>query len=372
VRPATQLAIVFLAFAAGPADAHVVMGKPTISFLSTDSDLVVRARIIDPAREIPLPESSPHEVIVVAEVLESLKGGHSKERVRFVQHGHGSLEYREGEEVAVFLKRIERSRELRGSALASHIRWVSEQEANSKFVLRSNMREDFAAVVRSYAALAELSPGARAQAMHRITLKLLASPHAMLASSALRDLVMAGDVSLLGAGDLPALEAILASPTTPIGIRIGLLTELERRGLVDGPPRWAALLRNTTANDRIAAVHASAAHSSEPVTAELVRLLASQDSRLVAAAAVALGAPGNDAAVVPLERLLASNASRVRMSAIRGLGRIGTPRARQALETAATTHADSATRRRAAAEARVLDRHTRSEASGEPTTTSEP
>jgi len=87
----------------------------------------------------------------------------------------------------------------------------------------------------------------------------------MLASSALRDLVMSGDASLLSARDLPLLEPLLTSSATAIGVRMGLLIELERRGLVDGPPRWARLLRTTTGEDRFAVVHASAAHPSAPV-----------------------------------------------------------------------------------------------------------
>jgi hypothetical protein len=298
------------------------------------------------------------EIVVVAKVLQPLKGSYAKDRVQFVQHGHGSPKYEKGEEVAVFLKRIERSRELGGSASASRIRWVSEQEAGSKFGLDATVRADFAAAVRAYAQLAVLAPEARREAMHRITLKLLASPHPMLASSALRDLVVAGDSSLLSARDVPTLEPLLASSTTPIGVRIGLLVELERRGLVDGPRRWARLLRTTTGEDRFAVVRASAAHPSEPVTAELRALLASDDSLLVAAAAVSLGTPGNDAAVAPLAKLLRSDESRVRMAAIRGLGRVATPGAKQVLVRTAAEHADAATRRRAGAEVRLLERHT--------------
>jgi len=344
-----------LAFSAGSTQAHVVMGRPTLSRLTDDSDLVVRARIIDPANEIMLQEPSARELVVVAEVLETLKGSYAKERVRFIQHGHGSLEYVKGEEVAVFLKRIERSRELGASSVAKRIRWISEQEAGSKFALDASVRADFAAAVRSYAGLTALQPEARAQAMHRITLELLASPHQMLSSSALRDLVIAGDASLLSASDLPTLNRLLASPDTPIGIRIGLLVELERRGLVDGPPRWVMLVRTTHGEDCLAVLRAGAAHPSTPLTRELAALLETEDTQLVAAAALALGSPGNDTAVAPLAKLLRSDSARVRMAALRSLGRVATPRARQALADAAKAHPDAATRRRAAAEVRVVD-----------------
>ncbi len=107
-------------------------------------------------------------------------------------------------------------------------------------------------------------------------------------------------------------------------------------------------------------MRASAAHPSEPVTAELLALLANDDHQLVSAAAVALGTPGNDAAVAPLAKLLASDESRVRMAAIRGLGRVATPRAREVLVKTAAAHPDASTRRRAGAEVRLLDRHTTS------------
>ncbi|MBT8469528.1 MAG: HEAT repeat domain-containing protein [Deltaproteobacteria bacterium] len=360
-RAAMGLAIAALvAFVAGPTRAHVVYGTPTLSRLTQDSDLVLSVRIIEPSSDLPLPDSSAREVVVVAEVLELLKGSYAKERVAFVQHGHGSPEYEKGDEVAVFLKRIERSPELRRGAVASRIHWVSEQEAGNRFALNGRVRPDFLEAVRAYAQLAALAPEARPKAMHRITLELLASPHPKLASSALRDLVIAGNASLLGARDLPALEPLLMSPATSIGIRIGLLVELERRALIDGPPRWAKLLRTTTGKDRLNAVRASAAHPSEPVTNELVALLANDDSQLVSAVAVALGAPGNDAAIAPLAKLLESDESRVRMAAIRGLGRVATPRARQVLVNTAAAHPDAATRRRARAEAQLLDRQTTS------------
>ena len=347
-----------LAFAAGPTRAHVVYGTPTLSQLTHESDLVARVRIIDPLSRVPPPDALAREVVVVAEVLELLKGSFPEKRLEFVQHGHGSPEYEKGEEVAVFLKRIERSRELGGSAVASRIQWVSEQEAGSKYVLDARVRGDFVAAVRAYAQLAAFAPEARPEATHRITLELLASSQPMLSSSALRDLVMAGDASLLSTHDLPILEPLLTSSATAIGVRMGLLVELERRGLVDGPPRWARLLRTTTGEDRFAVVHASAAHPSAPVAAELRALLANDDSLLVAAAAVSLGTRGDDAAVAPLAKLFASDESRVRMAAIRALGRVATPAAKQVLVKTAAAHPDAATRRRAAAEVRVLERHT--------------
>jgi HEAT repeat protein len=131
---------------------------------------------------------------------------------------------------------------------------------------------------------------------------------------------------------------------------MALLSELERRKLVPGPPQWVRLLRETRGADQIAVARAAAAHPSAPVTQELVALLAGPDVLLVSTAAISLGVPGNEKAVWPLGRLLTSNEERVRMAAIRGLGRIGTPSAQARLSKAAASHPDPATRRRAGAE----------------------
>jgi HEAT repeat protein len=92
------------------------------------------------------------------------------------------------------------------------------------------------------------------------------------------------------------------------------------------------------------------------VTAELIRILEGGDATAARVAAVALGTPGNVAATAPLARALESDDARLRMAAIRGLGRIATPAAREILESAAASHPDAETRRRARAEASLLMR----------------
>jgi HEAT repeat protein len=187
--------------------------------------------------------------------------------------------------------------------------------------------------------------------MRELTVKLLASPDPRLSSSAVHDLALADAASpILTAQDLPALEKILWSGSTPIGVRVALLSELERREILPGSPQWVRLLRETRGEDRIAVVRAAAAHPSDPVTQELIGLLANDDVLLVSAAAISLGVPGNEKAVAPLAKLLGSSQERVRMSVIRGLGRIGTPSAQAVLAKTAASHPDPATRRRAGAE----------------------
>lgn len=294
------------------------------------------------------------EVVVVAEVLDVLKGRYSEQELRFVRHGHGIVAYEKGDEVLLFVERIGKSSELGRGRLAEHVGWVSRQETGAKFALDETTRGDLTAAVRAYAALDELPAATRPDAMRRLTMKMLASPHAALSASALRDVVLSGDAPIVSAADLPELEALIDGPETRVGIRIGLLAELERRGLVVGPPRWAALLRSTSGAERIAVVRAAGAHPSGAVTKELVKLLSVNDPQLVSTAAVSLGSPGNDSALAPLAGLLAREDPRVRMAAIRALGRVGTPAAKQALAEAAASHPDPATRRRAAAEVKLL------------------
>jgi hypothetical protein len=190
----------------------------------------------------------------------------------------------------------------------------------------------------------------RPAAARRLTLELVGSSDPRLAGSAARDLVGLGDGLALGAADAERLAAIAARPATPLGVRVALIAELERRKLVDGPARWAALARDARGDDRVPAIHAAGAHPSPPVTEALLAILRGDDPTAAEAAAVALGSPGNDAAVAALAAALRTGPPRLAGVSIRGLAGIGTPAARAALAQAAADHPDAGMRRRAAAE----------------------
>ncbi len=341
------LALLLAVLPAAAARAHVVYGKTTVYRLVLGADLVARARIVDPAGVAVLEEPPARRPVVVAELLEVYKG-EAAGRVRFAQHGHGVARYEAGEEAVLFLRRTEHSREL--AQLAAAVAWVSLQEHDHRFALTAASRPAFAAAVRAYVALeAAREPAARLDSLRRLTFELLRSPEPRLAASALGDLVAMGG-ALVTAGGLSALEPLIDDPAVAIGVRLGVLAELERQGLVAGPPRWARLLRTAAGPELLAAVRAAGAHPSPPVVDELLRLLASGDPETAAAAAMSLGVPGNQRAVVPLTGAVETGAERVRMAAIRGLGRIATAEARDALRRIAATHPDAATRRRARAE----------------------
>lgn len=338
------------------AQAHIVYGSDTLQLLIFQSDLVLLARIADPAAPIVFKDPTVRETVVEAEVLASFKGDVDLGAIRFVQHGHGVVRYTQDAEVLLFLKKIEQSRELAGTAVAAVVDWVSQQEITEAYVFDRNSRDDYLAAVRAYTLISARPAEKRAAALNNLTLDLLGSQQPRLAVSALRDLALSGDAYVINAQQLKNLEALVADAEAPIALRIGVLGELERRAIVDAAPRWVSLLSSTQGANRLAVVRAVRVHPSNEVTAKLIDLLHHSDQHVVAAAAISLGVPGNAAAVAPMAKLMTSDESRVRMAAIRGLGRIGSKAAWTVLEQIAGNHSDRATQRRAAAELRILQR----------------
>lgn len=339
-----------------PAGAHVVYGTPSLHDLARDADLVVRARITAARPNTDLPETRAGRPVVEAVVLETLHGEPVR-RVTFAAHGHGPAEYHNGEEALIFLGRLDRVPELAATPLQGRVEWVSVQETTDKIPLSPRTRAAWVEAARGYLRVEAMAdPAGRRAALRDTTLTLLASPEPRLAASALRDLVGAGGGLPLTPADVPRLEALLDRDAVPIAVRMGVLAELEHRGLIAAPRRWAGFVARARRADLVAVVRAVAAHPSPEVTAALVRVLKTAAPDAVAAAAVSLGTPANGDAVAPLTRLLARDDVRLRFAAIRGLGGIGTAEALESLRTAAATHPDAETRRRARAEVTIIDR----------------
>ena len=359
MRGAGWLAGLALLACALGARAHIVYGTKTLHGLVTEAELVLRARIaaVDADLTALAGPADARRPTVEAEVLEVLKGSIGAPRVRFAQHGHGVAQFEPGDETLLFLIPIGRSRELDALGEAGTHAWVSLQEHEDEYPLEPATRERLLAVAQAYVtADAAGSAEARAAALRRATLALLTSGDPGLAGSALRELVLAPTAPLVTAADRPALQAVLDDPRTSIGVRVALLVELERRGLVEGPPIWLRLLAaDGAARDRVVAIRASGASASGPVRARLIALLADPDPEIAAAAAIALGRPGSRDAVAPLAEALAGDSATLRRAAIRGLGRIATPEALRALESAAASHPDPEVRRRARAAVRKLE-----------------
>jgi len=338
------------------AHAHIVVGSKSVRSLVNESDLVLRARIVGArgvaARSSEAPGLERPEV--EAEVLAVLKGEIEAPRIGFVQHGHGVAGFEPGREHLLFLVDISRSRELDVLGAGGAQRWVSLQEHDEAYPLDEPGREALLAAARAYVdAAAAANFEARSDAVHAGTLGLLTSGDSRLAASALSDLVGAPNVPLVTPADRPALEALLDDPATPISVCVALLTELERRGLVDGQVRWTTWLADDAPTADLVVAIRAAGHDGRPeVRARMLALLSSERVEVASASAAALGRPGDASVVGPLARALGHPSSRVRHAAVRGLGRIGTPAAIHALEQAGESHSDPATRRLARAEAR--------------------
>jgi len=233
---------------------------------------VARARIVDTKGAVVLTDPPLRRPVVEARLLEVLDGDAEPGPVRFAQHGHGVAEFVEGEEVLLFLRRIERSAELDDPRLAAQIGYVSLQEHDARYPLVGAGGERFVAAARAYVAVEAIrDPAARLGALRQLTLELLLSDEPRLALSALQDLVRHDDLELVTGAEVPILAARILDAEAPVGLRVGLLAELQRRDLVDGPALWVELLRTTRSADLAAVVRAAGAHPSPKVTAELIR-----------------------------------------------------------------------------------------------------
>lgn len=339
--------------------AHVVMGIRGLPLRVADSDLIVRGEILDPARIFVLPDGRTRRRLVEARILETLKGQATRETIRLVQEGHEGPRYRKGEEVLLFLEDLARSREL--AVLATPMpggpTYQSTQESDEHFLLSppGDTTEVLLSAVRDLIRSEQTIPGeARLGLVRRATLALLGSHDAQLGSSALASLVIAQESELIRMQDLPRIERILADPDVSMGVRAGLLAEIERRGLVESASHWQALFEAAPADALRVVIRAAGSHPGEAVDKRLKGLVAGAETEIAAEAAIALGRPGNVAAVGALAVALETGEARLRWAAIRGLTRIGEREALAVLERAATGHPDPGTQRRARAASRSI------------------
>jgi hypothetical protein len=347
LAPALAL-LALLALPAPPARAHIIPGAVTLSQLTRSADVVAVARIANPSATIELKDRPVKRQVVDAEILEVIRGEIPRGPVRFVPHGHAGEQYDKDEVVLLFLDHIEEGKDLASAQLAGAVRFAGIEEVADRIRLEESARPEILAAVKAYAAAeAQADPEAKREELRRITKDLLASGQTRLAASALRDLATAGSEPFIGEADVPDLSRILDDPSRPTSLRSGILAELERRKLVDAPPRWVRLLQEAPAQDLPGVIRVAAKHRYPLVTAELVRILESANREAAAAAAAAVGSRGDDTPVKALTRAIDSDEPKLRFAAIEGLGKIGTPAAREALTRAATSHPDPATAREA-------------------------
>jgi hypothetical protein len=346
----------FLWLASSVASSHIIMGTRSLHLRVAEADLIVRARVVNPDALFVSADGATRRELVEIEVLEILKGdANDATRIRFAQDGHEVARYRAGQQALFFLEPIAESRELRALAVPGGPTHVSSQEHDELFLIDPAKSTVLLAATKDLVKSERAATGTeRVALIRRATLALLTSNDPSLAASALASLVLAPDAALLTTADMPRLEKRLSDPMVSIGFRVGLLAELERRGLVKGPDRWVALLDGASPKELPTAIRAVGMHPYAPVEERLIALLGNPDSPTAVAteAAIALGEFRNEAAVKALADALAKGEPRLRNAAIRGLGRNATPASQQVLEHAAESHPDPATRNRARAELR--------------------
>ncbi len=349
---ATGIAVVFILALVRSAGAD---SPPTLAQLTSDADVVVRARIVEGSVALSAADAASQWPIVRAERLESWKGD-APPSVLFAQCGTTQIAYAPGEVVALFLWKSARVRAFSGASAATQIEWVSFQGAPDKLTLAPSDAA-LPTAIRAYVAVGALpTPESRLEAFRRVTVQHLRSGDPRLAAWAVRNLEIAANAPLVTTAEMPLLDPLIDDPALAIDTRIALLAELERRQLVFAPPRWGRLLRQTPLPDLLAVVRAAGAHPSTGVTIELERALDRGDDTLATAAALALGSPGNESAVRSLADAVNTRDWPLRQAALRALGRIGTQQARHALELAAVFHPDPQTRQRATVEVIMLAR----------------
>lgn len=339
---------------APPLGAHIIPGASTLSQLTRAASVVAVAKIVNPARPIEVGEAKIKRFVVEAEILEVLRGDVAKGVVQFVPHGHGAEAYEAGEEALIFLQPIEQSRELAGTKIASAVRFAGIDEVTDRITLRPASRGAFLDAARAYAAIFSKPADAQDEALRQATIRMLAANEPRLASFALKDLAFAGADSLIKAEDAPALLSILNDASRPLSLRVGLLTELERRKLASGSEPWVKLLREAPPAELATVARVAGKRALPEVTAELVQRMEGDNPQVASAAAAALGAPGNEAAVEPLGRAAWSQDPKLRWTALQSLGRIATPSARALLARAASEHFDANAQRAAQTEINLL------------------
>ncbi|MEM9728675.1 MAG: HEAT repeat domain-containing protein [Myxococcota bacterium] len=339
-----------LSIVAGAASAHLAVSTRSLSMLLSDADLVVVAEPL--VKDAGTGAAGASREVVRARVLEVLKGPKPAGELRFAQHGHGVAEYSKGQIALLFLRRIDRSREL--ANLADEVEWYSTQERDDAYRMSPKERSKTIELAKAYLRAAKQPAAARTSALGRVTVRMLTSNDPRLVESALHDLVMQPNVPLITEKDVPALLRVVRGGSLPIGSRLALLSQLQSRGLVDGTREWVTLLRSTSGSDQRAVVRASKNQSSEAVTKTLLDLLRHGQPPVAAEAAGALGRPGSDVAVDALEDAALNRPAPIGKASVRSLGGIRTPAAYAALSKIATTAPDESVRKRASAELRKL------------------
>lgn len=337
-----------LAIPASDAAAHSIPGALTLHDLCRTAEVVAVGRIT----LIPAPKPNTSALPAVrAQVTELLRAGDEKPgEIWFLPHRHGNDEYVIGEDVLLFLEKT------RTPERVAEAKYEAIEAIGDRFVLPSSGREIWIEAARKYVALGKGSRNSTdPQELGRLSLAMLTSSEPQLAHFALRDLTLAGTAPVLREGDVPAALRIVDDAKRPAMLRVGLLSELERRKLTPVGAHWVSVLESTATNERSAVIAGAKSRWFVPeVTAALVEIIDRGAPDEAISAARAVGAEGNEAAVDALAQAALREPAELRYAALGSLRRINSASARDKLAELVRTHPDAETRKVAQAELALL------------------
>lgn len=330
------------------AKAHTIPGAQTLHDLCRAADVVAIGRIT----LVSTPD--PHATMlppVDAEVTEIFRESDLKKgSIRFWPHRHGNDQYVVGEELLLFLEPT------RAPERATEAKYEALEAIGDRFVVPADRRAVWIDAVRKYVALGKGPRGSTdPRELGRVSIGMLASLETKLAQLALRDLTLAGATPVIVQSDVPELLRMVDDATRPAMLRVGVLSELERRKLTPVGSHWVSVLESSSSNDRSAVISGAKSRWFVPeVNAALVSILERGSVDEAISAARAVGAEGNDAAVDALVRAVAREPAELRFTALSSLRRINSVQVRDKLEGFAQTHPDAETRKVAGAELALL------------------
>ncbi len=317
-------------------------------------DLCRTADVVAVARISYVPQQPQGTTVlppVDAEVLEFIREGDAKKgSIRFLSHRHGSEQYVVGEELLLFLERTTSPEK------AKEAPYETIEAVGDRFVLPAARRDVWINAARKYAALGKgLKNATDPRALGLVSMAMLSGPDVHLAELALRDVTLAGTAPVLTADDLTTVLHIVDDASRPAMLRVGLLSELERRKLVVVGSRWVKLLDSTAANERSAVISGAKSRWFVPeVNAALIAIVGRDKPDEAIAAARAVGNEGNEAAVDVLVGAATKEPAELRFAVMNSLRRINTAKSRDKLASFAASHPDAETRKVAATEIGLL------------------
>lgn len=328
--------------------AHTIPGAQTLHDLCRAADVVAVGRITLVSTPDPHATTLP---AVDAEVTEIIREGDLKKgSLRFWPHRHGNEQYVVGEELLLFLEPT------RALERAIEVKFEAIEAIGDRFIVPADRRDVWIDAARTYV---KLGKGPRGSTdpfeLGRISIRMLARPETQLAHMALRDLMLAETAAAIGQNDVPELLRIVDDANRPAMLRVGLLSELERRKLTPLGLHWVSVLETTSSNDRSAVISGAKSRWFVPeVNAALVAILDRGSPDEAISAARAVGAEGNDAAVEALARAVEREPAELRFTALSSLRRINSVHGRDKLEGVARSHPDAETRKVALSEIALL------------------